>query len=242
MEPITSSEQIEDEEVRLSVPHVAQKFTWDCGLACAQMILSYCHKNFDDFSNVCKRLEFLNSVWTIDLACLLTHYSVKNDYVTVTLGVDKEYSKKSFYKERFDKDQKRVDSLFQDADKHGLNVRKGSVNVEEIMHHLSTFCPLIALTDCNLLNCIWCSGVVSCTATCIGQCLSGMGGYRGHFIVVCGYNKKERVLYYRNPACTKDELCCCTLKVFDRARMAHGTDQDLIFVYHSEKNNPASVL
>lgn len=36
-----------------------------------------------------------------------------------------------------------------------------SVNVEEIMQHLSTFCPLIALTDSNLLKCIWCSGVVS---------------------------------------------------------------------------------
>lgn len=54
---------------------------------------SLCHDFEHDVTLFSHCLFF--SVWTIDLACLLTHYSVKNDYVTVTLGVDKEYSKKA---------------------------------------------------------------------------------------------------------------------------------------------------
>jgi len=33
--------EMKEEEVQISIPHVTQKHTWDCGLACAQMILRY---------------------------------------------------------------------------------------------------------------------------------------------------------------------------------------------------------
>jgi len=36
-----------------------------------------------------------------------------------------------------------------------------AVEVEEIVQHLLTLCPLIALVDANLLKCLWCNSLVS---------------------------------------------------------------------------------
>lgn len=87
--------------------------------------------------------------------------------------------------------------------------------------------------------------------------------FLGHFIVVCGYHKVKKLIYYMNPndshgkfsAITivllnfleemqlsqvwfkvfslflSEEICSCSMELFDIARKRYGTDEDLLFIY-----------
>lgn len=224
-------ENLSPEDVRITIPHVRQIHHWDCGIACAQMILKMCSKDLSDFDSFCKSLKFGDSVWTIDLAQIMNHYNVKNHLTTITLGVDKGYSKKSFYKDRFSADEIRVSDLFENAASQGLTVAKRSVPMIELLQHMSKQNPIIALVDWSFLSCKWCDHVASCVSiSCVGKC---MQMYQGHFVVVCGYNKKDKLVYYKNPS-YREELCCCSMKSFDAARKSYGTDEDLLFINLNE--------
>jgi len=214
--------------VELSVPHVQQKHHWDCGLACAQMVLGYLGRNLDDFSTVCKNLDFRDSVWTIDLALICVHYNVRHLFATVTLGVDKGYSAKGFYKSHFSRDENRVNELFENASSLGVTMEKRSMKIEEMFQSLSSGSLIITLVDWSFLSCKWCNHkcLSAPRVRCLQKCFSH---YQGHFIVVCGYDRDTSVIYYKNPSYS-EELCCSTMKHFDEARNSYGTDEDLIIV------------
>lgn len=221
------------DQVMIMVPHIVQKFRWDCGLACSQMVLRHLNKNADDFEAACKSLDITESVWTIDLAHIMSHYGVRHLLCTITLGVDTTYSGKRFYKARFEADERRVNSLFQRAHELNVSVEKRPVSLDEIKDHLLHQNVAIVLVDCNLLHCLHCRNVrsaIGCAGGCLGKCIAKINSYQGHFIVICGYNAADRVIYYKNPASRKDH-CVCTQETFDRARKAHGTDEDILFVY-----------
>ncbi|ELT90580.1 hypothetical protein CAPTEDRAFT_171371 [Capitella teleta] len=214
-------------EVLLSVPHVRQLRHWDCGLACMHMVLGHFGKSTDDFDNLCKDLQFGDSVWTIDLANILNHYHVDNHVSTVTVGVDKGYSKKSFYRDRFETDEQRVNNLFENAEEHGLSIQNRSVTLSEILDHLKEKKIIVILVDWSHLSCNWCGQTVKClNLPCISRCLNV---YQGHFIVVVGFNTKDKTIYYKNPS-YKEEVCCCSMKSFEIARKSYGTDEDILFV------------
>lgn len=78
-------------ETLLSIPHVRQSQNWDCGLACIRMVLSYLGIEQNTFNKVCDDLGFETSVWTIDLACILSRYNVSHRYCTVLDGVNTDY-------------------------------------------------------------------------------------------------------------------------------------------------------
>ena len=228
----------DDVEVRVEVPHVRQRHSWDCGLACLQMVLRHFSIPEDDFKDVCKNLNFGDSVWTIDLAYMLHHYKIRQLFCTVTVGVDKGYSAQSFYKDRFSADELRVNNLFSDVKTCGVAMEKRSVELDDIILHLKRRQLLIVLIDWNHLNCKWCpSSRCFAAVSCLGKCITA---YQGHFILVCGYNSKDKLIYYKNPSFGVS-LCCCSMKTFDIARKSYGTDEDLVFVYDQIQSLPKPV-
>ena len=58
--------------------------------------------------------------------------------------------------------------------------------------------------------------------------------FQGHFIVLCGYDPVHRTVLYRNPAAGRATeatgLCVAGLAELDRARLAKGTDEDIVTV------------
>lgn len=225
-------------EVRIDVPHIKQQYSWDCGLACSKMVLRMYEKDLDDFSSVCSKLAFGQSIWTIDLANIMKHYGVKHFMCTITFGVDKGYSTKGFYRERFSDDEIRVNSLFEEGKSSGLNLEQRSVTLQEITSHLSRGDVVITLVDWSYLRCIWCDNKCLPTFSCMGRCLSTM--YQGHFVVLCGFNETRQLIYYKNPSCG-DELCCCSFSVFEKSRKSYGTDEDILFLYEEVSDITKSV-
>ncbi|KAI0223247.1 Protein GUCD1 [Lamellibrachia satsuma] len=220
-------------EKRLQLTHVAQLYSWDCGLASAQMVLKYYEKDLSHFKEVCDSLGFGHSVWTIDLARLMTVYGVPHTFCTITLGVLKGYSNKRFYRSSFNVDETRVTRLFDQAQALGINVHERSLQTKDLLQHLSTDNPVLVLVDWCYLLCKWCRSKLKCCFPLVGKCLDE---YQGHYIVVCGYNKKTKLIYYKNPSCHED-LCCCSWKSFDTARKRYGTDEDVLLLYKDTLNH-----
>nr|XP_012604738.1 protein GUCD1 isoform X3 [Microcebus murinus] len=102
--------------VQLPVPIIQQLYHWDCGLACSKMVLRYLGQLDDgEFESALQELRLTRSIWTIDLAYLMRHFSVRHRFCTQTLGVDKGYKNQSFYRKHFDTEETRVNQLFAQA-------------------------------------------------------------------------------------------------------------------------------
>ena len=155
-------------------------------------------------------------------------------------------------------DEQRVDRLFDAADAHGVVVRRAHVKLGTLVELLqASDVLLIALVDVRHLQPTpTCQanlglGLLSAAPRRVlrsesrrqaeqatqhdgmvngnGMCKAAPLGYTGHYIVVCGYDRSTDTLRYRDPASKMHELRV-PLTDFERARCAHGTDEDLLIV------------
>ncbi|WAR03103.1 GUCD1-like protein [Mya arenaria] len=218
------------EKVVNKVPLYMQTYSWDCGLACASMVLQYLGKSSKKvYTSDLEELKCGESIWTIDLALLMKLHNIRHLLCTITFGVDQGYSKQAFYS-NFVTDEERVSNLFQNAESMGINVQKRSVHCDEIVSHLGDGNLAIILVDWAQLECLWCDKrhCKSCCFSCLSS--SCCRGYQGHFIVACGFDSKKKKIFYMNPS-YDEEMCCCRMSQFDAARKSYGTDEDILFIY-----------
>lgn len=230
------------EERLLNVTSIFQKYHWDCGIACAQMVLSVVAPNIpaeeEDFDAVRQKLKIGKSVWTINLAHIMHHFGVKHYFCTITLGVDPTYQHVGFYTKRdgaesFTEEEKKINELFSSAPEIGINVEKRSVDNTEIINHLAAGDNLaIVLIDSSILRCINCDHKHGIMFNCcvLQDCTLG---YQGHFVVLCGFSKPKQLFFFKNPTFHEDlcDVCCCSFENLTKARKSHGTDEDILFAY-----------
>ncbi|XP_020345346.1 protein GUCD1 isoform X1 [Oncorhynchus tshawytscha] len=219
--------------ILLNVPVIRQLYHWDCGLACARMVLKYLHPVSDEeFQGACWELKLTESVWTIDLAYLMCQLGVRYRFCTQTLGVDKGFRNQSFYKKHFDTEEDRVNKLFLKAESKNVVVKQCSVTIQEIQEHVDLSHVAIVLVNAVVLVCELCSSPVKyCCFLPVGQkCFCRKPEYQGHFVVVCGFNRSSGCIFYNNPAYS-DRVCCTSISNFEEARMSYGTDEDILFIF-----------
>ncbi|XP_064555117.1 protein GUCD1 isoform X2 [Drosophila montana] len=209
-----------------NLTHYQQRYNWDCGVSCILMILSTAQRKqfLNNFETICKEEGFGVSTWTIDLCYLLQRYNVRHEYFTQTLGIDPSYKKHMYYTRIIDKDERRVLRRFKEAKVRGLSVEQRTVDMPVIVSHLARHGPIILLTNASLLVCEICR-----------KTIRERFGYAGHYVVLCGYDITTRKLFYHNPEVRDGHVCRCFSGAMDTARIAFGTDQDIIFIY--EKTN-----
>ena len=152
----------------LSVRHVHQMHAWDCGLACAWMILrsiddvmlngeeTYTFRNHQDSSSTAvanlggilppplrtttdalamshlAKLVATSSVWTIDIAHVLAKFKLPVVFTTTTIGVHPGYGGEPFYRGNMHEDAKRVERLFDDAQRVGIRVVRRSLSKHDL--------------------------------------------------------------------------------------------------------------
>ena len=218
---------------RTELQHFVQKYDWDCGIACIQMILLKLGEVSDDSAiyKLTASLEISESVWTIDLANILRHFKVESVYYTVTCGVDPSYKDKEYYKDDFNTEETRVNMLFKTATDIGINIVKKSITMADILSMLDSGYVAIVLVDSSDFTCNFCAKKNNTMDPTIYSIFSDNSEkqYHGHYIVLCGYNTHLGVIYCKNPSLA-DVECCVNIPVFDMARKRHGTDEDIIFV------------
>lgn len=207
------------------VPHVRQMFNWDCGLACALMVLRAVGFNDLDYSTL-RRYCATTSVWTIDLAHVLRRFGLDVSFFTVTLGPNPAFVNESFYVENIEEDEQRVQNLFYDAAEAGISIQQRSVSTCELQEALLTGKFLIIMLVDKRRLCPW----LAAADLCLQAAFCGVEfGYTGHYILLIGYDSEFEEFIVRDPAACHAELRV-SCSVIDQARRSFGTDEDLLLV------------
>ncbi|XP_024545147.1 protein GUCD1 isoform X1 [Selaginella moellendorffii] len=210
----------------IDVPHVRQLRSWDCGLACVSMVLralgiESC--NLKTLSQLCRN----TSIWTVDLAYLLRHFSVDVAFLTITLGANPLLAVESFYKDNMEADEKRVNKLFEKAPQAGIQIQWRSISGEELaMLILSGRYLAIALVDKHKLSHPWLEVCLCCG---LHSGYTGDVDFAGHYVVICGYDLETNEFEIKDPSSSScsDKL---PLEALDEARKSFGTDEDILLI------------
>ncbi|KAL3685774.1 hypothetical protein R1sor_003796 [Riccia sorocarpa] len=218
----------------VQVPHVRQLCDWDCGLACVLMVLKALGIDGHDLKSLGKLCR-TTSIWTVDLAHLLRHFSVDVAFLTVTIGANPDFAVETFYKENMEEDVERVNKLFAKAAQVGIQIQWRSISGDELcMLILSGQYLAIALVDKRKLSHPWLDEI------CLGDCCGINSGYTGHYLVICGYDIDTDEFEIRDPASSSGSGRI-SLEALDEARKSFGTDEDILFIsLHTFDQDPAS--
>ena len=138
----------------LLVAKEKQKESWDCGLACVQMVIGVLSDDYKPTPKFLQSRIAAPSVWTIDLAYVLCEFGVACEFLTTAPVLDVEaYKGSTFYESCFDADARRVDLLLRAAKAEGLKVRKCTLSAVELWNLMCEEETLvIALVDARLLH------------------------------------------------------------------------------------------
>ena len=213
-----------------------QEKNWDCGLACTQMVLGVLGDG-DVRPSVAVLLERLASpsVWTIDLAYLLTEHHVECEYLTAAALVDASaYQNHAFYTASLDEDAHRVQLLFQAAAVEGVQVSIKTLSAAELWNLMREEETLvIALVDAGLLY--------SRAAASSGQgsASGGQRAFMGHYVLLLGLDDVRGGFIINDPG-RDDERTFVHTDSLEAARLADGTDQDLILIPIYQQHPPST--
>ena len=135
------------------VPKEKQSESWDCGLACAAMVLGTLGDDTPTQKTLADRVDG-SSVWSIDLAFLLRDFGVEVQYLTTALSVDAtEYAGSAFYAQTLAADVQRVNRLLCAAASEGVDVSHRTLSATELWNLMSEEETLIiALVDQRVLH------------------------------------------------------------------------------------------
>ncbi|XP_042465322.1 guanylyl cyclase 1-like isoform X1 [Zingiber officinale] len=212
----------------VDVPHMRQRFDWDCGLACVLMVLRTVGlEQFDirDLEKICDT----TSIWTVDLAYLLHKFSVKFSFLTVTLGANPEYSAESYYREQLQDDIERVNGLFEKALEAGINIQCRSISAKDIsLLILTGQCVAVALVNKIKLSQYWTKDAQD------ADCYMSNSDYMGHYVVICGFDRGSGEFEIRDPASPRKHEKL-SIECLDEARKSFGTDEDILLISLSGK-------
>eukprot|EP00656_Telonema_subtile_P056832 TRINITY_DN9194_c0_g1_i6.p1 TRINITY_DN9194_c0_g1~~TRINITY_DN9194_c0_g1_i6.p1 ORF type:complete len:246 (-),score=51.88 TRINITY_DN9194_c0_g1_i6:106-843(-) len=210
-------------------PVVKQLSHWDCGIACITSCVAVATRTpAQRQAEVRKALpeEAINrrSVWTVDLAYGLKELGVGSFMLTTTsAGVDPSHQDMGFYAAGFDEDERRVNDLIANAPQNNVDIAQRSVPLDELAAFVAVPGNMaIALVNSfDLDNSVW---------SCITRYWTG--SFVGHYIVLYDYSKSGGFVCM-DPASRFNAPRLLSEAVIDRARMARGTDEDLILIWGS---------
>jgi hypothetical protein len=233
--------------------HIRQVESWDCGIACALMVLislekddkheddvkgSTCSESIIDKSLRTLSSPFLEtkSVWTIDVALILAKRGVNVKLYTTfdisSMTINQEYKNFDFYRDHYDNDSRRIPALFQ-----------------EFYQLMSTTSAKSTLIVCQLSlevlkSNLLCSGSsygvilyiilvdsnilnrIKCSIKKNQQDLTNTS-FNGHFIILTRYDPSNDQFEFIDPA-SPHEQCFTSSTNLDKARSSLGTDDDII--------------
>eukprot|EP01063_Lacrimia_lanifica_P025106 TRINITY_DN32892_c0_g1_i1.p1 TRINITY_DN32892_c0_g1~~TRINITY_DN32892_c0_g1_i1.p1 ORF type:complete len:292 (+),score=67.59 TRINITY_DN32892_c0_g1_i1:62-877(+) len=153
----------------LDVVAVRQRGDFDCGLACAAMVVLTVARRYrvgggvtaeDVFEDYAARTNHNTSIWTIDVFDFLDAWldrlgaadRVEMAYLTTTLGCNSEYKHDPFYSTDYSDDEQRVTRLFADALGRDKVVRREALPLRDLLAFLSDPSSLaVVLVDAAVL-------------------------------------------------------------------------------------------
>jgi uncharacterized protein YvpB len=199
--------------MKLEVPFYKQTTPLNCGPVALRMVLLYFGKAID-----IKLLEEKTGIKkgkgisTIQIATAAAALGYKTNFYSKSILFNEEYLKLDFYKKYSDMNLDLSKRLVEKAKKAGVNIQERTLSLEKILKFVSKNSIPIVLLDWNIVK---------------GK---KEKGYHGHFVPVVGYNN-QNVYVHNHGLNNPQEFMPISRKVFNEARKAKGTDEDIIIIH-----------
>jgi len=198
--------------MKLDVPFFRQTSPLNCGPTVLKMVLAYFGKDFP--IEVLERETGISEgkgISTILIASAAARLGYGVDFYSMQVTFNKENLKHEFYQKYADINlMKQSEKLIKEAKTAGVKIEEKTVELGELLSMLANDSLLIVLVDWNVV-------------------LGNGKGYQGHFVPVVGFDDEN--VYVHNSG--GEEFVKIKRKVFDEARKAKGTDEDVVVIYRS---------
>lgn len=203
--------------MKLNVPFYKQTTPLNCGSSALRMVLAYLGKDLG--------LEILEEkmgvkegkgVSTVRLAIASTSLGYKTEFYSKQILFNEKNINLDYYKQYGDMNLKESEILIKQAKEEGVNVQEKSLPLEELLEIVTEKSVPIILLDWNVV---------------LGK---REEGYQGHFVPIVGYDD-ENVYVHNHGFKNTQKFFPINKLIFDKARKAKGTDEDIVVIYKIEK-------
>ncbi len=198
----------------LDVPFYAQEEKTDCGPTTLRMALEFLGEKYSyEHLKSLVQSETSGVTWTLGLAKASGQCGFKTEFYTTSLGINVTNFELDYYQREVGSaasSEDKVRKMLTESKKVGVVLEERSIALNAILKKLSKDCLAIVLIDWGKIK--------------------GVDRYIGHFVVIVGYDNKN--IYVHQPGPINPTANYAIDKIlFDTARKAKGTDEDIVFIY-----------
>ena len=197
--------------MRLDVPFYPQTTEMNCGPYALKMVLAFFGEEISiQILEQRTGIKEAKGVMTIQIATAAALSGYRTEFYSKQLSLNPEHLNLEFYQKHQDLT---LDSekLIHDALQAGVKLEERILSIEKVISHVNEKSIPIVLLDWNIIKGI-------------------RGKYHGHFVPIVGYDDTNVYVHnhgLKNPTA----FFSIPKELFDEARKAQGTDEDILIVY-----------
>ena len=198
--------------MKLDVPFYKQTTPLNCGPRALKMIFSYFGKDIPD--NIIEEAVGIKDgkgVTTIQLAIATVDLGFKSSIYTKVISFNEENLKLDYYKKYLDSNAEQFAYLVKKARDIGVKLYEKILTLEELLSKISKKNLAIVLIDWDIVR------------------SNKKEKYLGHFVPLVGYDDEFVYVHNHGLNGTRSFLPI-KREIFDKARKAEGTDEDILFI------------
>lgn len=198
--------------MRIEVPFFKQTTPLNCGPTALRMVIAYFEGDpgIEQMEEKTRLLEG-KALFTIQIAIAASLKGYGSEIYSKQISFNQENMDLDFYKKYADNVEKESEKLIDDAQKAGVKICETVLPLDKVLESLNPNSVPIVLLDWNVVT---------------GQTEKG---YQGHFVPLVGYD--DTSVYVHNPGGdSSGAFMRIEKEVFDTARRAVGTDEDIVVV------------
>jgi hypothetical protein len=201
--------------MKLKVPFFGQTTPLNCGPTALRIVLTYIGED--------PGIEILEGktgirdgegISTIKLATVSAEMGYKTELYSKYISFNEDNLKLDFYKKHGDINLEQSEKWLENANSVGVNLQEKVFSLKELLDLVTEDSLPIVLVDWNVV---------------LGE---KEKDYHGHFIVLVGYDN-ENVYVHNTSFESPQEFLSIKKEVFEEARKAEGTDEDIVVVHRA---------
>jgi len=174
-------------------------------------------------------------VWTINLAYLLKHFQFEFEFFTICKQISANYQTDIF---SLQQDAPEIDTFHKalalaqtrvvESQSNGIPIFEKEVTQAELREKITHGHVAIMLINSLHFACLECQPELFNNHTFCSLPVTGTP-YRGHYILVCGYNTANDVYVFMKPSASV-RPCYIPASTLEKSWKSYGTQQNMVLV------------
>lgn len=202
-------------KMMLKIPYFKQEGMLHCGPTALRMAIAYLGKDPQIKTIIEKTgIKEGKGLSTIEIAIAATTFNYDVKLYSKHISFNEENQKLDYYKNYSDIDLEQTKKLIETAKAKGVKLEEKTLPIEEILGFVTENSVVIILLDWNIVK------------------EERKKSYLGHFVPIVGYD--EKYIYVHDAGINNPKkFMPIKRQIFDEARKAKGTDEDIVVICKS---------